>query len=169
MPKVTSQIVPASPTDTYPTHDSKYGLGGHREVPDLTARDAISTQRRREGMTVFVQSEGKQYQLIGGITNSDWKIAVNTSGIAVLDFGAIPTQEGSVTITGQAGILETSNIQAFMVARSTPDNDENAHKFAAIAFRFVVSDIVAGVGFKINAYNMIGLVKGTFKIDWRWT
>ena len=106
-------------------------------------------------------------------TESEWLSSLSGSGIihgiAVLDFGAIPTQDGSVTITGQAGILETSNIQAFMVARSTPDNDENAHKFAAIAFRFVVSDIVAGVGFKINAYNMIGLVKGTFKIDWRWT
>lgn len=38
----------------------------------LADRDAISIATRYEGLPVFVVSEGKTYQLIGGITNSDW-------------------------------------------------------------------------------------------------
>lgn len=91
------------------------------------------------------------------------------SGIATIDFGATPTEEGSIAVTGQMGILATSNIQAFIVARSTIDNNETNHKFGAIALRLIVSDIVVGVGFTINAYSIIGLVTGTFKIDWRWS
>lgn len=41
-------------------------------VADLTARDAIDAGVRYEGMFTYVVSEGLNYQLVGGITNSDW-------------------------------------------------------------------------------------------------
>jgi len=64
-----------SPTDTldqYPTHEDTLGKGGYSSVVDLTARDAISTLRRKIGMMVFVEADEKTYQLKGGVTNSDW-------------------------------------------------------------------------------------------------
>ena len=47
--------------------------GGILSVVDLTARDAIPAPDRYEGMPVFVQSNNKNYQLVDGLTNSDWK------------------------------------------------------------------------------------------------
>jgi len=41
-------------------------------VADLTARDAIVAGKRYEGLTVYVESELKSYQLQGGILNANW-------------------------------------------------------------------------------------------------
>lgn len=41
-------------------------------VADLTARDDIPDGVRYEGMFVYVESEGANYQLVGGITDGDW-------------------------------------------------------------------------------------------------
>lgn len=38
----------------------------------LFERDSIPTEFRYEGLRCYVQSEEKEYQLRGGITNSDW-------------------------------------------------------------------------------------------------
>lgn len=50
-------------------------------VADLTARDAIASGRRYEGMPVFVVSEGLVYRLVGGTSNFDW--VEEGSGVAV--------------------------------------------------------------------------------------
>ena len=48
---------------------------------DLTARNAYAGTLRYEGMTCYVESEAKNYQLQGGITNSDWvKIGAGGGG-----------------------------------------------------------------------------------------
>lgn len=63
---------PTDDSDTYATHDSLYGKGGFKEVSDLTARNAISTDRRREGVMAYVAADQKTYQLVGGITDGNW-------------------------------------------------------------------------------------------------
>jgi hypothetical protein len=87
---VTGFIAPADATDTYASHSEQYGLGGYRSVADLTALDAITSERRKEGMKVFVISENIEYQLLGGITNSDWypigKSQIFTAGSGQVDF-----------------------------------------------------------------------------------
>ena len=40
---------------------------------NLTARDAIATLRRYQGMQCYVISEQKNYQLVGGVANGDWQ------------------------------------------------------------------------------------------------
>jgi len=69
---VVSTVVPTNSADTYATHDSQYGKGGHRECADTTARDAIPAARRTEGMTVWCVDPGVTYRLVGGIENTDW-------------------------------------------------------------------------------------------------
>lgn len=66
----------ANPLDLYAT------------VADLTARDAIDSGVRFEGMLVYVVSEETNFQLIGGITNGDWAELSGSGG------GGIATVEG---------------------------------------------------------------------------
>jgi len=61
--------------DTYATQDSIYGRGGYRAVADITARDAITDDRRHEGMMVHVLSDNSYYTLEGGVTNADWTVS----------------------------------------------------------------------------------------------
>jgi len=57
-------IVPGSESDTYPTHNERYGLGGYRSVANASERDAIPMPRRKAGMLVRVLD-----------TSSDWILA----------------------------------------------------------------------------------------------
>lgn len=41
-------------------------------VSGLIQRDGIDSLKRYEGMIVYVESEAKNYQLVGGISNTDW-------------------------------------------------------------------------------------------------
>ena len=68
---VTGFIAPTDDTDVYATHDSVYGKGGFREVSTIAERDAITINRRREGMLVAVSGD-TIYQLYGGIQNTNW-------------------------------------------------------------------------------------------------
>lgn len=70
--KVTGKFTTTNSGDTYAVTDSEFNLGGHKEVLTLVDRDNIFQDRRREGMTCYVSSEQKTYQLISGITNSNW-------------------------------------------------------------------------------------------------
>lgn len=53
----------------FATHDSKYGLGGWREVETLGDRDAITEDRRRAGMIVYVLEEQQAYKLGDDLTS----------------------------------------------------------------------------------------------------
>lgn len=66
--QVTAQIAPTALTDVYPTHTEEYGKGGYQTVADITARDAITTERRKEGMKVNVLSNGLEYTLDNDLT-----------------------------------------------------------------------------------------------------
>lgn len=70
--QVAAKIAPTALTDTYSTHNSIWGEGGWQEVADITARDAITTNRRHQGMAVWVVGSQKMYVLRTGVTNSDW-------------------------------------------------------------------------------------------------
>jgi len=77
---IASRIVPSDSLDTYATHDADYGRGGYRSVADLAERDSIPEPRRKVGMKVFVNDVGIEYQLVGGITNTNWQVASSTGG-----------------------------------------------------------------------------------------
>lgn len=68
-------IAPTDSSDTYATHDALYGRGGHRTVASVADRNAIPTDRRAEGMLVFVAADGETYKLRASPwagTNDDW-------------------------------------------------------------------------------------------------
>lgn len=69
---VASAVVPFTTDDRYPTHFSKYGNGGWKEVESITERDLIPKERRSVGMAVLVNEIGRLFVLRGGINNSNW-------------------------------------------------------------------------------------------------
>ena len=75
--RFTGFIAPSDSDDTYAVHDEIYGRGGWRTVADLAARNAITLDRRREGMAVRVldiDEAGTQgfYTLVGGTADEFW-------------------------------------------------------------------------------------------------
>jgi len=91
------------------------------------------------------------------------------TGTAVLDFGATPADEASVTVTGQTGIVSGSHVEAFFMRESTADNDVDEHVEAAALCPLVCGSIVAGTGFTIYASTLAMLGIGTFNVRWVWT
>lgn len=65
-------IAPTDSTDTYAVTDDAYGRGGYRAVADAAARDAITADRRKAGMLVRTNDNGKIWTLVGGILNANW-------------------------------------------------------------------------------------------------
>jgi hypothetical protein len=101
---VTGFIAPTDSNDTYASHSEVYGRGGYRTVANTTARDAITTDRRLEGMLVFCVADGVTYQLDNDLTT--WNV-YSTTGVnpssymtkAVYD----PNDDGVVTNSDQLG------------------------------------------------------------------
>lgn len=93
---------------------------------------------------------------------------MGAQGTAVLDFGASPAEEASVVVTGQAGIVSGSHVEAFFMRESTSDNSNEEHEEAAALCPLVCGDIVAGTGFTIYAHPIAALGLGTYNVRWVW-
>lgn len=115
--KVGGFIAPTDSADTYPTHDSRYGIGGYREVDVLTDLDSIPQQRRRAGMLVYVAETNSHFKL--HTDNVSWhafelpaasgstitvntaetnKLVFNGPGVSVIDNP--DTKETTISISG---------------------------------------------------------------------
>lgn len=62
-------------------------LDSRTVVADTTARDAIASGVRYEGMVVYVEADTTHYALKGGVTNSDW--------VALASGESLPDQTGN--------------------------------------------------------------------------
>lgn len=90
------------------------------------------------------------------------------SGTATLDFGAFPgSNEASVAVTGQTGILATSTALASLMAEDSADHSAGDHAYAAGFIGLSCSVPTAGTGFTINARSQ-DKMQGTFKVRWSW-
>jgi hypothetical protein len=92
------------------------------------------------------------------------------SGVATINFGATPTVEGSVVITGLGNMTTTANILVYVQAdESTADNDAAAHD--ALSFYAICGATarVAATGFTAAIRLLSGYANGTFKIHYTYT
>ena len=89
------------------------------------------------------------------------------AGTATIDFGAAPgTNITTATVSGQTGILSTTNISLEMSGMdSTVDHNTVEHQI--IPMNLVCSAIVVGTSFTILASTEFRLT-GTFKVRWTW-
>lgn len=90
-------------------------------------------------------------------------------GEATIDFGTFPgSNEASVAVTGQAGILTTSHAFAFIQSNdTTTDHTANDHAYAGALISLVCGSFVAGTGFTLRAICPNRLC-GTFKVRFMW-
>lgn len=93
-----------------------------------------------------------------------------TVGHAIIDFGATPTDSASLVITGQAGILAASFVEAWLdgTQAATVDHSSDEHIYAEIDVR--CQNIVPATGFTIVArargpYMMYG----QWNVSWVWS
>lgn len=87
-------------------------------VADLTARDAISSLKRWQGMLVYVTSEGKHFTLVGGITNGDWTELSGTGGGGGSTSTALMTS-ATMTINGDPTKFDIPAFTAIFVDNYT--------------------------------------------------
>lgn len=70
--RVTGFIAPSDSADTYAVTDDVYHRGGFRPVANVTARDAITEDRRKVGMLVYCVAEDTYYQCTVATTPPTW-------------------------------------------------------------------------------------------------
>lgn len=137
---VAAGIVPTSSEDTYPTHDSKYGAGGWREVATVSERNNIPRDRMREGMVVYVVATTKNYQLStkGQTAAGDEWTELRGGGSVFLtqaQYDALESKEPSTfyAVTNAAGSLRKIYLGSILIARSdTSHNNAFTYTFPIV-------------------------------------
>jgi hypothetical protein len=103
---LTGPIAPTETTDTYPVQTSTYGKGGHHEVANAAARNAITTLRRTTGMLATTQDDGQTWKLNPEPwdgTDADWSQFGNE--LAVVTYAAALPVAATVADTAPAGVV----------------------------------------------------------------
>lgn len=77
---------------------------------------------------------------------------MGASGITTINFGAFPGgHDASVAISGQAGILSESLVEAWIMPVATSDHSADEHMVEPI--KIIAGNISPGVGFTIYGFN----------------
>lgn len=77
---------------------------------------------------------------------------MGAQGNTTIDFGAFPgASDASATVTGQAGIVAGSCVEAWIRGEASADHSSDEHLLETI--KVLAMDIVAGTGFTIKAMN----------------
>jgi hypothetical protein len=92
---INSKLVPTDSQDEYYLLDMKYAKDGWRSVADIAERDAITDQRRKEGMVAWVGYDQTAWQLVGGTTNANW--VPFSAGTSISGAGSILSGEVACT------------------------------------------------------------------------
>ncbi len=83
---IAAEITTGNTDNTFSIGNTNYMQGGHHSVQLIADRDAITSERRLEGMTCWVTSgTGALYRLIGGTNNSNWVQEFAGSSSAIVD------------------------------------------------------------------------------------
>lgn len=90
------------------------------------------------------------------------------SGISTLDFGAFPGKsDASVAVTGQAGIVAGSLVEAWLRPVATTDHSADEHVVEPLSIQ--AGAIVAGTGFTIYGVSTSpGRAYGLWTVAWVW-
>jgi hypothetical protein len=123
-----------------------------------------SVWRYLAGLEEFIDS-------IGG-SNAGARLVV--CGASTLNFGTFPgTEEASVAVTAQTGIVATSSVNAWLTPVATADHSADEHRIESIKVR--AGSIVAGTGFTVFGLNdnptIAGehsRIYGLWSVRWEW-
>lgn len=92
------------------------------------------------------------------------------TGATVIDFGAFPgAAEAAVTVIGQAGIVASSLVEAWIEPAATADHPADEHVYEELDV--IASDIVAGTGFTVRGVCRAtgdAMLWGRYNVAWAW-
>lgn len=98
------------------------------------------------GTTNFLRADGTWAAPLGGGGGGA------NVGTATIDFGAFPgASHATVVVTGQAAIVAGSVVQAWIRPVATADHSADEHMLETLKVH--AANIVAGIGFTVNAFN----------------
>jgi hypothetical protein len=107
---IAAAVRPAASEDSYASAFANEIKGGFHSVADETARDAITEDRRQEGMLCYVIADDKIYQLVGGITNEDWvEYSVDVSGLVPYEGATTDVDLGDQSLKAGYGSIIGTN------------------------------------------------------------
>lgn len=148
------------------------------KVADLTARDAISSTLRYEGMTVFVVADGKTYQLVGGILDANWKeFGSGGGGANYVDSFTATASQTAFVLTEEPGAKQNiviitidgvpQNYASYSIAAKVVTLDTAQPAGAAVEIRYGVPLSLTGVmKLKAPRYTEIfGTASGSFSVN----
>jgi len=125
--RVAGFIAPTDSTDTYAVTDETYNRGGYRTVADIASRNAITSDRRKEGMMVRVSGTGDTYILVGGILDANWSLVsfggTNSLQVLAIAQGDTIPNPGSPTLvwSSTTGTLLVWNGSSWIGTLTDPD------------------------------------------------
>lgn len=129
---VTDTVRPKTDVDTFPTFLANEGKGGWYSTSSISGRDAIPNSRREEGMVCYVSGSGS-YQLVGGVSNSNWTVFnsstgssnINTASFVVTSSGANNNLTASYALT--SSISDSSISSSYSLTSSYSLNSQNVN------------------------------------------
>ena len=104
----------------------------------------------------------------GGVSYTDDFGTTVVHGTAVLDFGATPSPETTVDVTGQTGITPTSQVRISVQGDTMLNNDESDHLLFSQSVKINAGIPVADTGFTIYAKSDLALWTQRFRVRWSW-
>lgn len=128
------------------------GAGRTNDVPNypqakLLGRGSASGEGAAEAITI-----GSGLTLTGTTLAAAGGAGSGNAGATEVDFGAFPGgSDAEITVTGQTGILATSNVQAWIVAQPTIDHTADEHRVETLSV--CCGNIVPNTSFTIYAQN----------------
>ena len=95
---------------------------------------------------------------------------MGAQGTATMDFGSSTTlrYEAEVAITGQAGIVAGSLVEAWVRVESAGSADHSMDEHRIENLKITAGNIVPGVGFTIYGEITLGTSYGAFTVNWVW-
>ena len=97
---------------------------------------------------------------------------MGAQGTTTVDFGAAPGKsDASVAVTGQAGILSGSLVEAWVLPAATADHSADEHVVEELTV--LAGNIIAGTGFTIYGLHSPTskgdtAIYGTWSVAWAW-
>lgn len=125
---IAAEITSGDTVNTWSLGNLNFFQGGHKTAATLADRDAITTERRLEGMSCWVIATAQMFRLVGGTDNSNWVLDSSGGG------------NGSVDVSARAGVIQ---VEAIAVAGT------NMANLDAIWIG-TINTLIAGIGSSNN-------------------
>src|SRR3990172_5127381 len=93
--------------------NAQLALDARTVVATIVARDGIPNGQRHDGLTVYVTATSENYQLQGGIMNTDWVLVNPAGGGVSIGDPIVGGTPGSVLFIDSAGDLGENNPEFF--------------------------------------------------------